>query len=166
MKHILKFTPKKILTGLAGLATALAVTGCTTADPRAEPAPVQTLTFASVREEIRMSYDTATLVPATNRFVFPVAYRIEGTATLNELQMLFDRYQTTRGRKLMSIHDNEALPFLEVMDTLGGTILPDLTIREEDVRTMTPLVLESWLKIIRGELGISSEPGSLPVPRP
>ena len=159
MKKSLKYIGQTGLVCLAGLAVALSATGCTATRSLKEPVPVQKLTFGSIREEVRISYDTDTLVPdtlITNRFVFPVTYQIEGADAINELQVLFDRYQAARDRRLASINDNSAIAFMELMDTLGGTVLPDFAISEEDVRVMTPIILDPWLKMIRKDMGISS----------
>lgn len=167
MKSILKYIGKTALFGLAGLTTALA-TGCTTANAPKEPVPIQKLTFGSIREEVRTSYDTGTLVPdtlITNRFIFPVTYQVEGADAINELQVLFDRYQAVRDREPVSINDNSAIAFMEIMDTVGGTVLPDFVISEKDIHVMTPVILDPWLKMIRKDVGISSGQNATPRPR-
>jgi hypothetical protein len=168
MKRSLKYLGQTILMCLAGAAVVFSVTGCTTTRAQKESVPVQKLTFGSIREEVRIPYDTGTLIPntpITNRFVFPVTYQVGGTDAINQLQVLFDRYQAARDREPVSINDKSAIAFMDIMDTLGGTALPDFTISEEDVHVMTPIILDPWLKMIRNDVGVSSHQTATPRPR-
>lgn len=136
--------------------------------PSQPPPPSQALTFATIREEVRLQFDSATLEPTgfvTNRFVFPVTYVVEGEDVLDHLQVLFDRYRVSHGLEPVSIHDDSASRFFDVLDTRAGTVMPDFTIRQEDIEMMTPLITEPWLRQIKQETERLRSSTALPRPR-
>lgn len=136
--------------------------------PGEPPPPSQALTFATIREEVRLEFDPATLEPtgsATNRFVFPVTYTVEGEDALDHLQILFDRYREAKGLDPVSIHDDSASRFFDVLDTRAGTVMPDFTIRQEDIDKMTPVITEPWLRQIKQETERLRSGTALPRPR-
>lgn len=144
------------------------ISGCAMLRPQRETPPTYTLTFAGVREEVRLQFDPVTLEPAgsiTNRFVFPVAYTVEGDEALDHLQVLFDRWREAQGLLPVSIHDDSAIGFFDLLDTRGGTVLPDFTIRQADVDAMTPLLMEPWLRKIKQDADRLRGGGELPRPR-